>query len=89
MVGWRKARRTAECRGARPKRKRPIRGGGPAVVRWSAGAGGAYQVSGYCTLNWALVPGVEPQSYSCRIALLAVLAPRMFRQRPEATFLNA
>ncbi len=40
-------------------------------------------------LNWALVPGVEPQSYSCMSAPFAVVGPCMFRQRPEATFLNA
>jgi hypothetical protein len=49
----------------------------------------AFQVSAYWTLNWALVPGVEPQSYSCRSAPLAVVLPVTFRQRPEATFLNA
>ena len=45
--------------------------------------------SAYCMLNWAFVPGVVPQSYSCIMAPFAVLGPWMFRQRPEATFWKA
>ena len=41
-----------------PKGKPPIRGGGPAVVRWEGRRGGRRPVSGHWTLNWALVPGV-------------------------------
>ena len=65
------ARRVAEApkgNGRSAGADRPLFGG--AVER-----GTAYQVSGYWTLYWALVPMVEPQSHSCRRAAFAVLAP--------------
>ena len=60
-------RRPARCPTDRAVRAAPPKGngrsarGGPAVVELRSGRR-------YWTLNWALVPGVVPQSYSCRSA---------------------
>jgi len=84
---------TSDNRTSPPGRKQPIgtaemRNGRPAqadrpsvMLAFSAGR--------YWTLNWALVLGVVPQSYSCRSEPLLALGPWTFRQRPEATFLKA
>jgi len=74
--------------GRRPKPSVPKKKAGPREADRPF-LGRLFQVSAYCMLNWALVPGVLPQSYSCMSAPFAVLGPWMFRQRPEATFWKA